>query len=190
MGGYGSGRGNYWGRKRTVESCLRLDLAKAFKNPKIASGQRYSGSLSWTRNTQDENIATVSFTLNTLEEWEEYLNLRYTLRREGQEEPLEVDMEISLETTKPHFGGLRWWFQCPLVIQGHSCMRRVRTIFLPRHGNYFGCRHCYNLTYHSSQTHDARVDFMRKRLPEILANPKMLNSMPMNEVVLFFKAMR
>lgn len=32
-----------------------------------------------------------------------------------------------------------------------DCHRRVGCLYLPPGGNYFGCRHCYDLTYRSSQ---------------------------------------
>ena len=35
-------------------------------------------------------------------------------------------------------------------------------------GKYFGCRHCYNLTYESCQEHDARVSWLTKN-PDLLA---------------------
>jgi hypothetical protein len=34
----------------------------------------------------------------------------------------------------------------------------VRKLYLPPDGRYFGCRHCYRLTYRSVQEHDKRVD--------------------------------
>ena len=60
-----------------------------------------------------------------------------------------MDYRVRLVTTTPTYGGLRWWFICPLVINGVECNRRVRKLYL--YGRYFGCRHCHNLTYRSSQ---------------------------------------
>jgi hypothetical protein len=51
-----------------------------------------------------------------------------------------------LESTHPHFGGVRWWFSCP------QCARRCRKLYLPRGQWDLGCRSCHNLTYTSSQT--------------------------------------
>ena len=45
-----------------------------------------------------------------------------------------------------NFGGYRWWFICPLVVNGNVCGRRVGALYLGGE-EYFGCRHCYNLTY-------------------------------------------
>ena len=71
-------------------------------------------------------------------------------------------------TTRPRFGGLRWWFVCPLLVDGVACRRRVGKLYLPPRARYLGCRHCHQLTYRSCQEHDKRVDALR-RDPEALA---------------------
>src|SRR5581483_1745659 len=58
---------------------------------------------------------------------------------------------VPLATTRPPRGGPRWWFRCPLAVDGQRCGRRVRKLYLPPGGRYFGCRHCYGLTYTSCQ---------------------------------------
>jgi len=65
-------------------------------------------------------------------------------------------LKLSFTTTVPHFGGVRYWFICPY------CKRRVGTLYSPRLERYFKCRHCHNLTYKSSQTHDHRVNSILK----------------------------
>jgi hypothetical protein len=46
--------------------------------------------------------------------------------------------------------------------------RRVGKLYLPPSARYFGCRHCYDLTYNSVQQHDKRVDALRRN-PALLA---------------------
>lgn len=58
---------------------------------------------------------------------------------------------IMLTKTVANFGGVRYWFVCPY------CQRRVGTLYKPKNEIRFKCRHCYNLTYESTQTHDNRV---------------------------------
>ena len=48
-------------------------------------------------------------------------------------------------------GGVRWWFLCTLTCDGRYCGRRVGKLYLPPGGRYYGCRHCYDLTYKSCQ---------------------------------------
>jgi hypothetical protein len=54
-------------------------------------------------------------------------------------------------STVPRFGGLRWWFVCPLAVNGRDCGRRVGKLYLPDGARYFGCRRCHDLVYRSSQ---------------------------------------
>jgi hypothetical protein len=60
-------------------------------------------------------------------------------------EEIEIDDKIFLETTRPPFGGLRWWFRCP-----HSG-RRVRKLYLPLGGRHFWSRRAYRLAYASQR---------------------------------------
>ncbi|MGO8691868.1 MAG: hypothetical protein ACLQLG_19775 [Thermoguttaceae bacterium] len=63
----------------------------------------------------------------------------------------DVRLPIPLQGTFPALGGLRLWFTCPLNASGVPCNRRVGKLYLPPGVRYFGCRHCHNLTYRSSQ---------------------------------------
>jgi hypothetical protein len=58
---------------------------------------------------------------------------------------------VGLTTTRPPFGGLRWWFCCPLEADGRPCGRRVHKLYLTVGATLFGCRHCHRLTYTSAQ---------------------------------------
>lgn len=55
-----------------------------------------------------------------------------------------------LVSTPCRYGGTRWWFLCPLSIDGKSCNRRVTTLYFVD-GSGFGCRHCHDLAYRSSR---------------------------------------
>ena len=60
---------------------------------------------------------------------------------------------MSLADTLDRIVAYTAWFVCPLV----GCGRRVGKLYLPPGGRYYGCRHCYRLTYESAQEHDPRV---------------------------------
>jgi len=62
-----------------------------------------------------------------------------------------INLSIPLVTSYPKFGGIRFWFTCPLNKGGRPCQRRVGKLYLPPGGKYFGCRHCHDLSYTSSQ---------------------------------------
>jgi len=76
------------------------------------------------------------------------------------DEPFREDMH--LKGTKPNFGGLRWWFICPLIQAGAPCNRRVKKLYLPPSGEWFGCRSCHKLIYQSAQANDARINKLVK----------------------------
>jgi len=44
------------------------------------------------------------------------------------------------------------------------CRRRVAKLYVPPGGHLFGCRHCYDLTYKSSQESDKRVSALKRAM--------------------------
>jgi hypothetical protein len=63
----------------------------------------------------------------------------------------EENYRVPLTSTLPFFGGRRWWWTCPLTINGRACGRRVAKLHLPPGGRLFGCRVCHGLTFRSCQ---------------------------------------
>ena len=145
MGGSGSGRPSGDGRI-TVEECLTLDVNKLFSDPRLKAGIRAQGQLCWTTNFPGKVTPSLNFDINTLDP--SYLSICLSYIMLPQKE--EIHLDIRLETTRPYFGGLRWWFCCPLIRRdGNPCDRRVVKLRLPPGGKYYGCRECYDLTYTS-----------------------------------------
>jgi hypothetical protein len=58
---------------------------------------------------------------------------------------------VRLACTRPHFGGRRWWFVCPIARGDDKPPRCVAHLYLPSGGRYFGSRQAYGLTYRSCQ---------------------------------------
>jgi hypothetical protein len=106
-----------------------------------------SGGMNWSR--VDEKTGSISFEISTLPD-DEYIRFQYTWTDWQTKEKTNFDYKTRLVFTPCHFGGRRWWFICPLVKDGRACNRRVGVLYLAG-GKYFGCRHCYNLTYKSSK---------------------------------------
>ena len=101
-----------------------------------------SSTITWTNKfTGRENSIGIDVSTNG-----KYVRLHYT-QTEHSGEKKDFDYKITLITTPCNYGGERYWFICPLYKGGKYCGRRVGVIYLA--GNYFGCRHCYNLTYKS-----------------------------------------
>ena len=76
-----------------------------------------------------------------------YIKLNYTVTDRWTGEKNDMDFKILLATTPCNFGGVRYWFVCPLYKEEDYCGRRVGVIY--RVGKYFGCRHCGNIAYQS-----------------------------------------
>lgn len=88
----------------------------------------------------------------------EYLQLDYLNTDIQTSKKTQINYKILITRTKCYFGGNRYWFTCPGVVNGKYCGRRVAKIYS---GNrYFWCRHCHNLTYKSrNYSHKYRYGF-------------------------------
>lgn len=148
MGGSGSGRYGSCSVKQRVENCRVMEIGNLVRDG-IVSKTPSQGSIVWTNTRTGERVASVGYSCTGYgDDW--MLVLDYTITRYDDEKK-EINLQIPLQITRPNFGGERWWFTCPLVVGGCSCRRKVCKLYLPPGGIYFGCRHCYNLTYKSCQ---------------------------------------
>ena len=151
MGGYGSGRQGLASPKQTVESCLVLSAARLQRDRMIVAGRRGTGILTWTRVRTGEKVAAAGYSVSTLDGEPPTIRLDYTWTRWGEDQGEHMEYPVGLTTTPLPWGGVRWWFVCPLVRNGVPCGRRVGKLYLPPGARYFGCRHCHGLTYMSCQ---------------------------------------
>lgn len=135
----------YFDKKDTTESSLKLDIRK-LKEWEYLDCNRY-GSMSWTSNWNDKKDS-ISFWIDTIGQ-NPYIKLNYSVTELATGEKESFDYKIDMTWTRCNYGGKRWWFICPLTRNGVYCGKRVGTLFKPSGNKYFGCRHCYNLTYYS-----------------------------------------
>src|SRR3954447_26904390 len=143
MGGYGSG---WQGAKRaTVEGCLVLSVAPLVRKGALVAGAWTSGSWCWTYGGEAAPHATIGYEASLIDPADAWLRLHYRANDEA------VDYRVRLVTTRPTYGGLRWWFVCPLVRRDGGPPRRAAKLYLPPGGRYFGSRIGYGLTYASCQ---------------------------------------
>jgi hypothetical protein len=146
MGGPGSGSSYHWWRdtKTVVEDCLSLDTNRWTRDGILKPGQWQSGTWTWTY--PSGNQFTVNYEVGAEDPESAGVRLFYCTQEQS------LDYRVRLATTRPKFGGYRWWFVCPLIVNGVECNRRVRKLYLPPpSARYFGCRHCHGLTYTSCQ---------------------------------------
>jgi hypothetical protein len=149
MGGFGSGNTEIrWHTKTVVESCRILDANRWMRDGALKAGIWVVGSVDWWRDREcKEQEASIGIEVYTKNGEAPSVRLFYDLTKTGES----LDYYIRLQSTRPPWGGLRWWFTCPLVAHGLACNRRVGKLYLPPAGRYFGCRRCHDLTYRSCQ---------------------------------------
>jgi hypothetical protein len=135
----------YFDAKTTVEQATQLNIFK-LKEFGLLNGY-HASTLTWThRPSGHKNSIGI---IVDVEEAEPYVKVNYTTTDRSTGEKTNYDYKISLTTTPCNFGGVRYWFICPLSKNGVYCGRRTGTLYLASGGNYFGCRHCYDLSYES-----------------------------------------
>ncbi len=154
----------HYDKKTTVEECKSISTT-FLKQQGYFGGVRW-GSMRWTRG--GEEAGSISFMVS-VQDWTGEIRFQYTQTQSYSGEKESLDYPVRLTAIPCRYGGKRWWFICPLIKNGYTCNQRVLKLYLGG-GKYFGCRHCYNLTYESCQEHDARVDRLAK-------NPALLEQM-------------
>lgn len=135
MGGLGSGTWTRWPTKPVVENGLTLDLYKLIKDGALRPGQSSSGSLTWSR--LGEPIASIGYQSNLAQLTFGSMYLHYN------HDGTPVDCSVSLTTTRPYFGGVRWWFVCPVT------GAKAAKLYLPPGCDTFASRKVFHLAYRS-----------------------------------------
>ena len=137
MGGLGSGCWERENNKITAPECYSIDVNALVKDREFHVGDVFS--LQWSDRLRR---CTFVVTFSTfMARGKRILLLFYDIDSQ------EVTIPIQLQTTSMHFGGVRWWFTCPLLVQGKRCNRRVGKLYLPPGARYFGCRHCHDVVF-------------------------------------------
>lgn len=132
MGGYGSGR--KFGANCTEDS-RSIDIRRWQREGYLATEQH----LDWVWQRNGEKVASISVEFETGQ-----LRLIYSCRKQGAEWE-KLNYPVKLQTSVCYYGGVRYWFTCPLV----GCGRRVALLYLG--DKYFACRRCYHLAYKSQR---------------------------------------
>jgi hypothetical protein len=141
VGGYGSGR--QCGRP-TVESGLTLDINRLLRQRNILPGEHVSGSLTWSYTHSGERTASIGYEAFLVLPEAAWARLHYTANGTAR------DYRVRLEATPCHYGGLRWWWVCP--VSG----RRTAKLYLPPGATIFAARKAYRLAYRSQR--EATID--------------------------------
>ena len=134
-----------WSDRRIVEECRLLSVTDMNRAGVFRKGTRF-----WTscwENARGEETGAIGYWVRIDDNGEPYLQFDYKITSQDDGQELSLDYRVDLTMTPCNFGGHRYWFLCPLEINGKRCERRVGKLYLPSGERPFGCRRCYNLTY-------------------------------------------
>ena len=150
MGGTGSGRWTYHEKRRTVEECWAMSISEVGRIVDFSKPESISHLLRPTIPKTGKRMSPVRTKSKVGDDGKPLLGLSYTVKdRQGLEH--RVEEVLRLQTTRPTFGGVRWWFSCPRMLDGEECGRRVGKLYRPPRSRTFACRHCLELSYESCQ---------------------------------------
>lgn len=138
---------HYLDKKDTVEICPSVSITFLKKHGYLSPQCCQSGRISW-KNYYDEVTGSIGIMVSTFE-GESFVRFYYTVTDRNTGEKTDYDYKVSLTTTPCNFGGVRYWFICPLNKNGAYCGKRVAKLYEAPGAVYFGCRHCYDLSYDS-----------------------------------------
>jgi hypothetical protein len=116
----------------TVEEALKLDVGVLRRNGAL---RRVAGWIRWEH--KGETAATVEFYIQRDPSGRPELALVFHVKR-GSNRPHLAKQTLPLVSTRPRYGGHRWWLRC-------VCGRRVAKLYLPPGSTEFLCRECHQL---------------------------------------------
>lgn len=137
MGGYFSGR-HRWRNTGTVEGCRSLDVRELHRKGWLLPGLVLS--LSWSDKGTGREVASIGVRTHPGQ-----IVLAYNHRRTDSEQWQSIEEPVRISWTACNYGGQRPWFNCPGIINGVHCARRVAIMYCA--GPYYLCRRCYRLAY-------------------------------------------
>ncbi len=131
-----------WEKKRTTDSCCRIDMTYLAKQVRFDMREWFSLSWKSSWGRRDSILLIV--------EPPDRVRLQYTSTNRTNGISVDHNHVVFIESTPCNYGGKRWWFECP------KCHRRCRIIYLAPGFDYFVCRICGNLIYESQQEGKSR----------------------------------
>lgn len=130
--------------KTEADSLNSLSVYWLKKHDYLEEGCSGSGGITWTWSSGRKSSIGFYISVPNL-----YAQLNYTQTNKETGKKKDFEYKIPLVTTPCNLGGVRYWFKCSMSKGGVFCGRRVATLYID--GEYFACRHCYNLTYSSKK---------------------------------------
>jgi hypothetical protein len=135
-------------RYNTVENSHAVSIFWLRKHGHIEPRLQWTrGSLKWLRNGVETGSIGFEIEIKKLQAYAEVgeIRLKYVNTNNITGEVSEMDYMVPITTTICNYGGIRFWFRCPLSNEGVYCRRRVGVLY--KVSKWFGCRYCAGLVY-------------------------------------------
>ncbi len=132
------------GAKTELDGLRFIDLKWLRTHKYLIKNSIRTGRLEWTSNSGRKSSVSVEINLT---ENQNYIELDYTSTDRHSGDKKDVKYRIHLTTTPCKMGGIRYWMKCPLIKKGIPCQNKTHKLYCS--GDYFGCRQCHELSYHS-----------------------------------------
>ena len=129
--------------KTTVEDCKRIKTWWLRQHGYFLDSYR-AGGIEWKIGGSEDNKSSIGVCVNTQDG---YIRFHYTQTDYWSGEKSDMDYRFNLATSPCHYGGFRYWFICGLSRNGQYCGQRVGVLYKPPGAKWFGCRHCWDLSY-------------------------------------------
>lgn len=168
MGGLGSTRWAGHRAAETVEACAAFPISALSAAVRGAAAPQ--GSCRWTLTRSRCLLATWELAWTLAQTPEAGQTVRVSVQAQERGVMRQGSGRLSVQTTVPPYGGVRYWWTCP------ACTQRVAVLYLPPGATLPACRTCYRRTYRTCQAHDKRQDRYR-RLP-LWERWRLLQQMP------------
>jgi hypothetical protein len=150
-----------WTTRLTVEECHSVDIAQLVRADAFKADPQTLSSVT-SNDSHGKLVWGVTFRIFPDRSGAMAIHFYHPIQACSGNPAWIRQQIVQITTTKCNFGGVRRWFKCSLVKDGHLCKRRVRTLYSTPREQLFGCRECHNLTYRSAQTHDKRIGLLLK----------------------------
>jgi hypothetical protein len=145
VGGDGSGR-HWTSVKATTSQYYGLDIRRWPRDVLLTPGLAFRTC--WVQDGKELISVNVRTELDRV-------ILSYGYRRTDGQTWQSLEYSVRIEWTRCNYGGKRAWFRCP----ARGCGRRAAILYLG--GEFFACRHCYQLVY-QCQREPAHARALRK----------------------------
>jgi hypothetical protein len=159
MGGYGSGRFSYSGKRPTTSQRFALDARFLHRHGVLREGGRFSIAVEYANGPVADIDAFYA---------RGGVRMAPAYHNRDKRPHLRLD-DLLVEWTDCHYGGLRPWFICPR----NGCGRRAAVLYWD---SGFACRHCLGLAYDSQN--EQPLDRLSRRVAKYRAKLVVRDGVP------------